>query len=1419
MKFKRAVAALLAVLICLGVLPLGAFHGLVAHAASNDVPTAQDENGAYYTVEKVDGDFSALTGSPLDLYKVAVQEDTSSLTVDYSGISDCGRNGMPGCIICVSPHPLETLDDHTVRFAIDGTGCGNEYLEVMIPGNYDNTYDNLLFFVGDNMMNAGFLLLVQIGGAEAPAPVPTVQDAGGQTYAVEHVEGDFSGLTGVTPTDLYKVAVPEGFSPLTVDFGGVADSWTGSQLAFDYFNCHTITVGENCTATIPTAESGDNNQLRSLTSTNLPGIIDTAYENILFVFTTDSFSGAFLLLVQIGGGGGGAETPTVTAGSSTRNGSSSATVTFTATANGKYAYAVYEEQQQNPVEPSDGWTEFTQGETTLTLADLTGTGAKYVYIWAKDSSGAAMAGSPLMMVVPEYVAPDFTLNIVIDATNLPLHSKNGVSVNGERVADSNGNKNQFTISVSPGDTVLIDVVLEDGTKKFGNLAFSSRQEPISSVPITVLDDGKFSFTVPEGWEDLVDTVFSQSLSVAVNGTLQDAETPQYLLTGTATTAGSAGGALGTVTFQYAGGDATTVAKEGDSITAVAAPATSGGAYDPQFAGWSSEDIEIPEDARENPELTFSMPGKEVTLTANYTLQGTTVTVSHASQGGSPQVRVGSVTLTPENAGSTIANVMKTGAQATATATCPNGYDLTGWTITSDGEPVTYVSGNEGNATFTVTGNTMTVTPNFTARTAANVSVKANDSAYGTASLSVGVQSGTNFVVAAGTSITLTATANRGYLFQEWQIAYADGHEADGDLEIENPTQVTTSFTMPTTTRDILITAVFVEDPDAAKSGEKEITLVQLLDADQTVLATADRTGLAYTLTLPASISAETVQAIPTGISGLYLKVVASDKATVKQNGNYGQYDDATGTNGSWSSGNIVCWMPINEPITFTVTAEDSTTQDYTITLLYTPSSSVTVTFAGGEGATANEGAVTTISGNAGGIITLPSPMFTREGYLFVGWGDYPAGAQYTLPSENVTLTATWTAMESATVEDVAQSVGGISPETAGEYKSLIQDAAKALAQTEISDTNALENRDVIEQVADLYAAIGSARVTITGDASEGVSESGAILVSDGIQHVMLRINEVGAGDAALKDLPAVYQGDHYVAAYRDISLFVGDDAKSTPDVPVIITVPIPAEFAGFDSSTIRVLHYKGGNTEPTILTPVVGNSTITFAMDSFSHVYFVCERTASSVGEYTITINAPAAGGTIVPSKTTANAGEMITLSVVPNTGYQMVAGSLTYTQNVAGSSPVAISNFQFTMPAADVTVTCQWETATTVSGGITSFIINGVSGVINQTTGTITVTLPYGTSVNRLVPVIATANVVSLSPSSGTSVNFNRPVTYTAWLTDGTIKTYVVTVYVQAGSTADNMWEDLIDFYDQIPWWEYAERQQSRGRYPRYWD
>ena len=126
-----------------------------------------------------------------------------------------------------------------------------------------------------------------------------------------------------------------------------------------------------------------------------------------------------------------------------------------------------------------------------------------------------------------------------------------------------------------------------------------------------------------------------------------------------------------------------------------------------------------------------------------------------------------------------------------------------------------------------------------------------------------------------------------------------------------------------------------------------------------------------------------------------------------------------------------------------------------------------------------------------------------------------------------------------------------------------------------------------------------------------------------------------------------------------------------------------------------------------------------------------------------------------------------------------------------------------------------------TGSEGILSFAINGVTAVIGSAGNNsymITLTLPHGTDVTNLVPAIIVADGVTLTPGIGEAIDFTRPVTYTATLADGTELTYVVSVYVQAGSLADSMWEKLIDFYNQIPWWQYAEHQQSYGNYPIYW-
>ena len=206
-----------------------------------------------------------------------------------------------------------------------------------------------------------------------------------------------------------------------------------------------------------------------------------------------------------------------------------------------------------------------------------------------------------------------------------------------------------------------------------------------------------------------------------------------------------------------------------------------------------------------------------------------------------------------------------------------------------------------------------------------------------------------------------------------------------------------------------------------------------------------------------------------------------------------------------------------------------------------------------------------------------------------------------------------------------------------------------------------------------------------------------------------------------------------------------------------------------------------------------------------------------STGAYKISVSTPK-GGTITTNRTKADAGDEIIVTVTPDNGYQMVSGSLTYTLAKEGGETKTITNGRFTMPASDVSITCKWETAATTAKGITSFSISGVVGAVNNTTNTITITLPRGTDVTKLTPVIATNGVKSLTPGSGETVDFTNAVTYTAAMEDGSSKTYTVTVYVDKGTLADQFWDKLTDFATQVPWWEYAKHQQSTSKYPKYW-
>jgi hypothetical protein len=101
-------------------------------------------------------------------------------------------------------------------------------------------------------------------------------------------------------------------------------------------------------------------------------------------------------------------------------------------------------------------------------------------------------------------------------------------------------------------------------------------------------------------------------------------------------------------------------------------------------------------------------------------------------------------------------------------------------------------------------------------------------------------------------------------------------------------------------------------------------------------------------------------------------------------------------------------------------------------------------------------------------------------------------------------------------------------------------------------------------------------------------------------------------------------------------------------------------------------------------------------------------------------------------------------------------------------------------LPACELTGTPDPEKSG--AKAITAFVINGVSGTINEGAKTIGVTLPEGTGLNALAPVITVSEKAGVSPASGTERDFSAPRTYTVTAEDGTMAIYTVTV--RAGGT-----------------------------------
>lgn len=489
----------------------------------------------------------------------------------------------------------------------------------------------------------------------------------------------------------------------------------------------------------------------------------------------------------------------------------------------------------------------------------------------------------------------------------------------------------------------------------------------------------------------------------------------------------------------------------------------------------------------------------------------------------------------------------------------------------------------------------------------------------------GTITSSNSTAQPNTTVTLTAAPDSGYTLKSW-IAKDEQQKAISVTTDKTDRNVGT-FTMPKS--NVTVTAEFESTSEITPT----ITSVALVkSADGSLVAKGAPSGDNWTITIPNTVSAETVAKIPEGLSGLNLKIETPTGVTVKQMDGGGSYE------GDWSKGDIMCWMPVNEEVSFRAIA-GTATKDYTIKLVYAGSPLL------------SNGSATRSSKTAA-TVTFTSNVAGTYYYKVV---DHNAAAP--------------------TVDEIKKSTSGL---------------ANAGTATTITISN------LTEDARDVYIVV------------------------------------------------------------------VAADGESAP-----LKIEIPAY-------------------EP-------------------------------NPCKYTITVKAPK-GGTITPSRTRANAGDEIIVTVTPDSGYQMVADSLTYTLAIKDGETVKITNNRFTMPEGNVTISCQWETAATTAKGITAFSINGVAGAVNNTTNTITITMPRGTDVTKLTPVIATNGVKSLTPGSGVTMDFTNAVTYTATMEDGSTKTYIVTVYVNKGTLSDQFWDKMTDFTNQVPWWEYAKNQQSTSSYPKYW-
>ena len=845
-----------------------------------------------------------------------------------------------------------------------------------------------------------------------------------------------------------------------------------------------------------------------------------------------------------------------------------------------------------------------------------------------------------------------------------------------------------------------------------------------------------------------------------------------------------GNRKGNVVFTNQSGTPITSAFEGETVTATAEPYSESPMYEFSFVQWKDETgIKLTEEQCKTNTVTFKMPDADVTLFAEFKNVGTTVTWG-STPNGAPAVTVNGNTRDTQY-------VYRRGSSANvgfnSDGNWKESWVLLGWEImiddvdrVNDPEYVTY-NDVSGYPSVKLAGDNVQITAKFRSKIFAAVTAKADPATMGSAAVSVGssdpVES--KSVVFEGQTVTLTATPkSERYKLDEtnpWTVTDSSGAAiAVTPVTPETPeTQADTGTTGDTGDTGDTGTTETPETPEVTKdysqvtftmpSTGKDITATANFVVD-TSKPNDDCSLLRVELWSAdgAKLLSASNRAGDTYTIELPASVAPSELPNLRLKFICGDAEHAVVKQGDtvWDESKGCGITKLGQTQVFTVVAEDKQTSAPYKVVINAETKITAVTLLNGTETIASG----TLSGSKW-TITLPDSI-DADLLTQIGASDTIfMKIEYAGASLKQVATTNGAGYDDAGKEnswDSGKIMCAISPGSEAQFivtgiDGLTKEYTIAITRPNVSTTPVLEKVSV-ERTSDNAATVKFTS-SMAGNYFYKVVDKGAAAPT---------VDTTRGGTTAVKGENTITLTNLSTGA-RDIYIVV----KSLSNVEC-------------DPFKIEIPAY--GSTE----TP--------------------------DEGDFTITVNAPPTGGTIATNRTRANEGDEIIVTVTPKTGYQMKAGSLRYAFSAPGAKYKTITGNSFKMPGGDVSITCDWETASTTVNGITAFSINGVAGAVNNSTNTITITMPRGTDVTKLTPVIATNGVKSLTPGNGVTVDFTNAVTYTAAMEDGSSKTYTVTVYVDKGTLADQFWDKLTDFATQVPWWQYAEKQQSTSKYPKYW-